>query len=226
MEMSLAVLMQGGAFRYGRHFLWEGIDLKLPRGEFAGLMGPNGSGKSTLLKVVLGLLTLSRGEMIVLGSGKVPRTSIGYLPQGLPDSFSFSPLVKDVVLMGMYGALGLLRFPGKEDRLKAWAALDQVDMLDYRDEPISHLSGGQQQRVFIARAIAGNKDLLLLDEPTNRVDPASRSLIIQALLRIRQGGRTGAIIVSHDPAFLQETTHRILSLNGSLADAESLLPGG
>ena len=45
--------------------------------------------------------------------------------------------------MGMYGGLGLLRFPGKkEKKLKAWAALDQVDMLAYKDEPLSHLSGG------------------------------------------------------------------------------------
>jgi manganese/zinc/iron transport system ATP- binding protein len=225
MEMSLAVLLREGAFRYGRHLLWEGINLELPRGEFAGLMGPNGSGKSTLLKVLLGLLPLARGEMTVLGLEKVPRARIGYLPQGQPDRFSFSPLVKDVVLMGMYGGLGLLRFPGKKERLKAWAALDQVDMLAYKDEPLSHLSGGQQQRVFIARAIAGGKELLLLDEPTNRVDPTSRSLIIEALLRIREEGRTGAIIVSHDQAFLQQTTHRVLSLNGSLADG-SLPPGG
>jgi ABC-type Mn2+/Zn2+ transport system ATPase subunit len=217
--------MRGGAFRYGRHILWEGIDFRLTRGEFVGLMGPNGSGKSTLLKVVLGLLPLAQGELIVLGSEKVPRTRIGYLPQGQPERFSFSPLVKDVVLMGMYGSLGLLRFPGKEEKRKAWAALDQVDMLAYKDEPLSHLSGGQQQRVFIARAIAGGKELLLLDEPTNRVDPTSRSLIIQALLRIREKSGAGAIIVSHDPNFLQATTHRVLCLNGSLADG-SLPPGG
>jgi manganese/zinc/iron transport system ATP- binding protein len=137
-----------------------GVDLSIPEGSLVGLIGPNGAGKSTLIKAVMGLLPLDGGWAKVFGEpfSKV-KQRVGYVPQRESVDWDFPVNVMDVVLMGRYGRLGLLRRPGKTDRDKAREALDKVGMLPFANRQISNLSGGQQQRVFLARAGAGERFL-------------------------------------------------------------------
>jgi zinc transport system ATP-binding protein len=193
----------------------DGVSLSVKEDDFLGIIGPNGGGKTTLLKVILGLIKPSRGRVSVLG--KPPersRGNIGYVPQVNLFDHDFPINVWDVVLMGCYGRVGLLRRYSKEDRGRVQKALQTVGMLDHRDRQIGKLSGGEQQRVFIARALVSEPRLLLLDEPTASVDPIMQTEFYELLEGLKQ--RMAIVLVSHDVTAVSIHVDKIACLNGQL----------
>jgi len=175
-----------------------GVDMVVAPGRLVGIIGPNGAGKSTLLKAALGLLPLETGWVRCFGvAPEAARGRIGYVPQRESVDWEFPVSVFDVVLMGRYGHLGLLRRPRRRDRELARACLDQVGMSEFADRQISQLSGGQQQRVFLARALAQEADLYFFDEPFAGVDAATEAAIITLLRRLRDQGKS-VLVVHHD----------------------------
>jgi ABC-type Mn/Zn transport systems, ATPase component len=177
--------------------LW-GIDISITSGRLVGIVGPNGAGKSTLIKACMGLLPLSSGWVKFFGEPfSRAATRIGYVPQRESVDWDFPVNVMDVVLMGRYGRLGLLRRPGKADREIARQCLEKVQMLPYANRQISNLSGGQQQRVFLARALAQEADLYFMDEPFAGVDAATEAAIVAVLRELRDQGKT-ILVVHHD----------------------------
>ena len=198
---------------YHRKPVLYGIDLIAPEGKLIGIVGPNGAGKSTLIKAVMGLVPMSAGWVKVFGKpAEQAVRRIGYVPQRESVDWDFPVNALDVVLMGRYGRLGLIRRPKKEDREIAKACLDKVGMLPYAKRQISNLSGGQQQRVFLARALAQESDLYLMDEPFAGVDAATESAIIKILNELRAKGKT-LIIVHHDLSTAKKYFDMILLLN-------------
>lgn len=177
--------------------LW-GIDLQVPPGQLVGIVGPNGAGKSTLIKAVMGLLPLSSGWVKVFGKpAKENLRRVGYVPQKESVDWDFPVSVMDVVLMGRYGHLGMLKRLRSEDYDIARDCLEKVKMLPYANRQIANLSGGQQQRVFLARALAQQSDLYLMDEPFAGVDAATEAAIITLLHELRSAGKT-LLVVHHD----------------------------
>nr|BCT73669.1 hypothetical protein [Escherichia coli] len=137
-------------------------------GSIAALVGVNGSGKSTLFKAIMGFVRLTSGKISVLGiptRQALQKNTVAYVPQSEEVDWSFPVLVEDVVMMGRYGHMGMLRIAKKRDRQIVTDALERVDMVDFRHRQIGELSGGQKKRVFLARAIAQQGDVILLDEP-------------------------------------------------------------
>ncbi|HTD64934.1 MAG TPA: metal ABC transporter ATP-binding protein, partial [Candidatus Limnocylindria bacterium] len=124
----------------------------------------------------------------------------------------FPVSVMDVVLMGRYGHLGLIRRAGKHDREIARDCLDKVKMLPYANRQISNLSGGQQQRVFLARALAQESDLYFMDEPFSGVDAATESAIVTLLHELKDKGKT-LLVVHHDLPTAREYFDMLLLLN-------------
>ena len=180
-----------------RPVLWD-IDLKIPAGKLVGMLGPNGAGKSTLLKAMMGLLPLASGKVRVWGKPlDENRKLIAYVPQRESVDWDFPTNVLDVVMMGRYGKLGLLRRPGKKDRDIAMQSLEKVGMHAYASRQISQLSGGQQQRVFIARALAQDAEIYLMDEPLTGVDASTEQAIFTLLKELRSQGKT-VVAVHHD----------------------------
>ncbi|MDZ4278834.1 MAG: metal ABC transporter ATP-binding protein, partial [Dehalococcoidia bacterium] len=153
----------------------EAITFDLPAGSLVGLAGPNGSGKSTLLKTLLGLLRPWRGQIELFGR-RVDGTKqrMGYAPQAELVDWDFPATVYDVVMMGRYGRIGLLRSPKAADRYAVASALAQVGLEPLAGRQIGELSGGQQRRMLIARALAQEADLLLLDEPMVGLDATTQ----------------------------------------------------
>ena len=192
--------------------LW-GIDIVAPRGKLIGIVGPNGAGKSTLIKAVMGLLPISSGWVKIFGQPyKKNLKRVGYVPQRESVDWDFPVNVMDVVLMGRYGHLGLVKRPGKHDREIARECLDKVKMLPYADRQISNLSGGQQQRVFLARALAQESDLYFMDEPFAGVDAATEAAIITLLHELREKGKT-ILVVHHDLPTARNYFDMLLLLN-------------
>ncbi|WP_411813943.1 metal ABC transporter ATP-binding protein, partial [Bacillus spizizenii] len=145
--------------------------------------------KSTLIKTILGLVPRASGDISIYGKDyKDPRTRIGYVPQRGSVDWDFPTNALDVVLMGRYGRIGLLKRPKKADVDMAKAALEKVGMLDYAKRQISQLSGGQQQRVFLARALCQDADIYFMDEPFAGVDAATERAIMTLLAELKEKG--------------------------------------
>ena len=177
--------------------LWD-IALRIPAGLFVGIIGPNGAGKSTLIKAALGLVKPISGSVQFFGKPlKQVRQRVAYVPQRESVDWDFPVTVRELVLMGRYGRLGLFHRPREAD----WAAvdyyLDRVGMASYANRQIKQLSGGQQQRVFLARALLQEADIYFMDEPFTGVDLATETIIVQLLQQLRTQGKT-VFIVHHD----------------------------
>ncbi|MFC2316389.1 MAG: metal ABC transporter ATP-binding protein, partial [Selenomonas massiliensis] len=111
--------------------LWD-IDLDIPEHVRCAIVGPNGAGKSTLLRGILGLLKPVSGAVQLWGKPlSAVHKQIAYVPQRGSVHWDFPTTVFDVVLMGRYAHLGLVRRPGKEDRALAMEALDKMKMADF-----------------------------------------------------------------------------------------------
>jgi manganese/zinc/iron transport system ATP- binding protein len=183
--------------------LWN-VDLTIPQGKLVGIIGPNGAGKSTFIKAVMGLLPLSSGYAKLFDAPlNDVRSRVSYVPQRESVDWDFPVSVLDVVLMGRYGKLGLLRTPRKADLDVAKDCLKKVGMEAFANRQIAQLSGGQQQRTFLARALAQQADLYFMDEPFAGVDAATEKAIIQLMQSMTANNKT-VVVVHHD---LQSVTN-------------------
>ncbi|HRE19464.1 MAG TPA: ATP-binding cassette domain-containing protein [Rhabdaerophilum sp.] len=155
------------------------------------LVGPNGSGKSTLFKTLMGFLKPSQGSVRIAGlpvGEALKRGLVAYVPQSEEVDWTFPVLVEDVVMMGRYGRMGLLRIPSKGDRAAVDIALHRVGMGNLRRRQIGELSGGQKKRVFLARALAQESPVILLDEPFTGIDVKTENEIVALLRTLREEG--------------------------------------
>jgi manganese/iron transport system ATP-binding protein len=164
---------------------------ELGPGTICGLVGVNGSGKSTLFKAIMGFLAPVAGEIRICGLDPreaQKRNLVAYVPQAEDVDWNFPVLVEDVVMMGRYGRMGLLRIPSATDKRKVAEALERVGMTAYRKRQIGELSGGQRKRVFLARALAQQGLIMLLDEPFTGVDVKTETAIIELLRELKAQG--------------------------------------
>lgn len=201
--------------------LWD-IDLDVPEGVRCAIVGPNGAGKSTLLKGILGLEKPVAGFVRLWGQpiGKV-RSRIAYVPQRGAVNWDFPTTVFDVVLMGRYVHIGLMRRPGKADREKAREALAEMKLSELADRQISELSGGQKQRVFIARALAQESDLYIMDEPLAGVDETTERIVMDKFVALQKEKKT-VIAVHHDLSTLDDYFDYLVVLNRTVKACDYL----
>jgi ABC-type Mn2+/Zn2+ transport system ATPase subunit len=177
---------------YGRRVVLTDISFEIPAGDFLGLVGPNGAGKTTILRAILGSLEPFEGTVTT-----APGVRFGYVPQRDSVDYGFPLKVIDVVVMGRYDRIGLLRRPSSFDRELGCHALDHVGIGHLADQPLNALSGGQKQRVLIARALVGQPNVLVLDEPTNGMDLVSTTQILGLVRELHERDNLTVLMVSH-----------------------------
>jgi manganese/zinc/iron transport system ATP- binding protein len=187
------------------------INLEFEEGKIYGIIGPNGAGKSTLFKSILGLIKAESGEIKFFNNKlfKEVREKIAYVPQKEIVDWDFPITVFEVVLMGRYVHLGLLKRPSKQDKEITINALKKLNIYHLRNRQISELSGGQQQRVLIARAICQNADIYLLDEPFANVDVLTERNLFEIFYELKSNNKT-IIIIDHDLARVKNYDELIL----------------
>ena len=191
---------------------------EIPTGTITALVGVNGSGKSTLFKAIMGFARLSRGEIAILGLSvpeALKKNLVAYVPQAEEVDWNFPVLVEDVVMMGRYGHMNMLRIPKKIDHEAVEAALARVGMSDYRKRQIGELSGGQKKRVFLARALAQDGKVILLDEPFTGVDVKTEDAIIRLLIGLRDEGRV-MLVSTHNLGSVPEFCDRTVLLKNTV----------
>jgi len=197
----------------------DDVNLNVPQGSFLAVVGPNGAGKTTLIQVILGLVRPASGRVRVFGKSPwelmAERHRIGYVPQVVTVDLSFPLTAGQVVLMGRYGRIGLIRRPSRSDRAAAWRAMEKAGIADLADRPLARLSGGQRQRVFLARALANEPRLLLLDEPMTGIDVTSSGSLYELLRDFHEEGIT-TLLVSHDIGVVASYVEGVICINRKL----------
>lgn len=190
----------------------------VPRGTITALVGVNGAGKSTLFKAIMGFVPVARGTIRLLGMPvreALRRNLVAYVPQAEEVDWSFPVLVEDVVMMGRYGHMGMLRRPSATDRAKVDEALARVGLGDLRHRQIGELSGGQKKRVFLARALAQEGRIILLDEPFTGVDVKTEEQIITLLRSLRDEGHV-MLVSTHNLGSVPDFCDRTVLVKGTV----------
>ena len=206
--------LRGGMIALGKVPVLSGIDLTINDGEFVVILGSNGSGKTTLVRALLGLITLTQGELTLFGTplGRFREWSrVGYVPQRFSATAGVPASVEEVVLSGRVSVARRFRGYGKGDREAAGEALEAVGLASRIHDPVDELSMGQQQRVLIARALAGRPDVLVLDEPLAGVDQERQGSFALTLSELNRSGRT-VVLVAHELGALQSLVSRAVLL--------------
>ena len=192
--------------------------LQLQSGTICGLVGMNGAGKSTLFKAIMGFAKPAHGRILINGLPihQVQKQNIvAYVPQSEEVDWNFPVSVHDVVMMGRYGYMNLLRIPKSHDRNVVRESLERVEMWQMQDRQIGELSGGQKKRTFFARALAQQSTVLLLDEPFAGVDIKTEKMMINLLMELRQKGYT-ILISTHDLASIKTFCDRVVLINRTI----------
>lgn len=201
------------------------ISIDVPDGACTAVIGPNGSGKSTLLRLLLGHLTPRQGTISFRGramgdwSRRELARTIGVVAQHEQIAFPIS--VRDLVAMGRYPHLGLLRPEGRADRDAVHDALRRCDSLDLADREFDTLSGGERQRVRIARALAQQPRVLALDEPTIALDVRHEMEIFELIRDLVHDGVSVMIVTHNLNLAARYADHLVLLHDGRLAAAGS-----
>ncbi|HDM8136668.1 TPA: manganese/iron ABC transporter ATP-binding protein [Vibrio harveyi] len=201
-------------YRNGHTALYD-ASFSLPKGSITALVGVNGSGKSTLFKSIMGFVPVSQGSVEILGmpaKKALKQNVVAYVPQSEEIDWNFPVLVEDVVMMGRYGHMGLLRIPKQTDHNMVTAALDRVNMTAFRKRQIGELSGGQKKRVFLARALAQESDVILLDEPFTGVDVQTEEQIMALLRDLRDEGKV-MLVSTHNLGSVPDFCDRTVLIN-------------
>ena len=195
--------------------LWD-LHFSVPQGKLMGIIGPNGAGKSTLLKALLGIVTLTSGNIFFFGKPLAQvKDQLAYVPQKTSIDWLFPITVFDVVLMGRYRFLKGLKWYRKADKRAATHILKKLGLHELRSRQINELSGGQQQRLFIARALMQEAQIYLLDEPFSGVDKVSEGVIVKILQGLKTEGKT-ILVVHHELNTAPQYFDSALLLNTSL----------
>ena len=196
----------------------HGASLQIQAGSISGLVGMNGSGKSTLFKAIMGFLKPVTGQVLINGlpiKTVQKKSLVAYVPQSEEVDWNFPVSVHDVVMMGRYGYMNILRIPGAKDQSIVRESLERVQMWSMRDRQIGELSGGQKKRAFLARALAQQGTVLLLDEPFTGVDIKTEKAMIDLLLELREEGHT-ILISTHDLASITTFCDQVVLINRTI----------
>jgi ABC-type Mn2+/Zn2+ transport system ATPase subunit len=195
------------------------VSLRVPPGQFVGMIGPSGAGKTTLLRAMLGLVPRVAGEVEVAGRtvtpGKPP-AGVGYVPQVETVDWGFPVTVENVVLMGKVGRMGPWPWPSRADRREVHETLERLGISNLGDRHIRDLSGGQQQRTFLARALIGRPQLLFLDEPTASVDVKTRDDILHLLVHLNRDEGVTIVMTTHELNTVAAHLPWVVCVNGGV----------
>ncbi len=171
----------------------DGLDLDVPQGEFLTVVGPSGCGKSTLLGILAGLLTPTRGAVLVDGRPvQGPGRDRGVVFQ------EFAILPWRTVERNIAHGLEIQGVPRSERVATVRRFIELVGLTGFERKYPHELSGGMKQRVAVARTLAANPEVMLMDEPFAAVDAQTRITLQEELNTIAQATGKTILFVTHN----------------------------
>ncbi|MDE6750626.1 MAG: cell division ATP-binding protein FtsE [Lachnospiraceae bacterium] len=190
------------------------VNLHISKGEFVFIVGDSGSGKSTLIKLLMRELTITSGEIKVMGYdlSRIKHRKIPKFRRNIGIVFQDFRLLKDRnVYENVAFAQRIIQKSNKEIRRNVPSILAVVGLAGkYKAKP-RQLSGGEQQRVALARALVNEPAILLADEPTGNLDPKNSLEIMRLLEQINENGTT-VLVVTHNKEIVNAMQKRVVTL--------------
>ena len=216
LDSSFAIATLGLTKQFASHNAVDAIDLRVPKGSVFGFLGPNGSGKTTTIRMLLGLATISSGEVSLLGHS---------IPSGLSDALpKVGALVEGPAFYPyLTGRDNLLRYDSadrhanpKTRAQRVDAAIARVGLTQAASKKVHAYSLGMKQRLGIANALLQPRELLILDEPTNGLDPQGTREVRNLIRALASEGIT-IFISSHLLAEIEQIcTHLVVMSQGKI----------
>lgn len=195
--------VEGLSFSYGKHTVFEGLDLSLHAGKITTLIGANGCGKSTLFHLMTKNLKPDRGIIRLRGEDIASMKIREFARQAaIVHQYNTAPPDLSVEKLVSYGrtpyhTLGRSADVQQDEEKVRWA-MEITQTLKYRNKPVCELSGGQKQRVWIALALAQGTQILFLDEPTTYLDIRYQLQILKMIRRLNRDYGITILMVLHD----------------------------
>ena len=223
-----AVVIDGLRVRRGRHDVFDGLSLRIPRGQVIGLLGPSGCGKTTLMRSIVGVQRTHGGSVTVLGEAAGARGLRRRVSYGTQGSAVYTDLTVRENLRYFASVLGAPR--DDVDRV-----LTQVGLASQANQAVDALSGGQLNRVSLGAALLGAPELVVLDEPTVGLDPVLRAELWTLFREIADAGTTmlvsshvmdealrcDRLLLMRDGRIIADTTPQQLLADTGQTDAEA-----
>ena len=193
--------------KFGSQIILKDLTLEIKAGEFHVLLGPSGEGKTTILKIIAGLISPDKGQVIFnnIVMNKIPpqKRKIGFLFQ-------------DFALFPHLNVYENIAFPLKTRGIRKTKIKKLVDKyltlfkLNKHKYKYPHqLSGGEKQKVALARALIFSPKVLLLDEPLSHLDAWQRDELRKELKQIQTSTKITTIYVTHDQSDAIELADKI-----------------
>ena len=178
----------------------DNINFEINRGEFVSIIGENGCGKSTLSKLLNGLILPTSGDVFVNNlNTKEPKNnldikkSVGLIFQN-PDNQIIEATVEEEIAFGLENLCCSPEFISQ----KIKQVLEYVDLKGFEKISTNTLSGGQKQRLCIASVIAMEPKVIIFDEPTSMLDPKSKKVILDLILKLKKELNITTILITHN----------------------------
>lgn len=190
---------------FGGNTALNNVNFAIGRGKIVGLLGPNGSGKTTFIKIAAGLLTPTKGD-IIIGENSIG-TKTKKIVSYLPDHNFLTPWMTVEGMMNYFED-----FYGDFDRQRAEAMLNSLSI--NKKSKIKTLSKGTQEKVELILVMSRKAELYLLDEPIAGVDPATRDYILRTILANYDSNAT-IIISTHLISDVEQILSDVIFINKS-----------
>ncbi len=172
--------------RFGEHRAVDNVSFVVRQGRIFGLLGPNGAGKTTSIRMLTYILKPDSGSIKMFGQPVGPETQkkLGYLPE---ERGLYKKMKVGEQLIYLCRLKGFTREKAR-DRIRYW--LKRFGALDWIGQEVSELSKGMQQKVQFVATIAHDPDCLIFDEPFSGLDPINSEMLKEAILELRDAGKT------------------------------------
>ena len=180
----------------------RGVSLAIQEGEFVAVMGPSGCGKSTMLHLLGGLLTPTKGRIVIDGEDltaasdakrtDIRRRKIGFVFQ----RFNLFPTL---TAEGNLRLAERIHGNGADDPDRRREILRMLRLEDKMNHKPLELSGGEQQRVALARAVVNRPALVLADEPTGNLDSENSEIVLKMFRELNDRFNQTIIMITHNP---------------------------
>jgi ABC-2 type transport system ATP-binding protein len=201
-----AILTDQLTKRFGSFTAVDNVRLNINDGEIYALVGPNGAGKTTLVKMMVGILSPTRGTVKIAGfdicrSPLTARKNFGYVPDD-PSGYDYLSGMEFLIFTGRLRGIE----KGKlERRIKELVRLFPITDVIYR--PMGDYSRGNKQKLAVLAAIISEPQVLFIDEPVVGLDPPSIRILGRILTEYAGNGKT-VFFVTHILDFARDFAHR------------------
>jgi sulfate/thiosulfate transport system ATP-binding protein len=207
----MSILVRNVSKRFGDFVALDDVSLDVESGALTALLGPSGSGKSTLLRIIAGLESADRGEVLLAGKDATAlapqKRNVGFVFQHYA-AFKHMTVWENVAF-----GLRVRKRPKREIADRVDELLNLVQLQNFGDRYPAQLSGGQRQRMGLARALAPEPQVLLLDEPFGALDARVRAELREWLRQLHDVVHVTTVFVTHDQEEAMEISDEIAVIN-------------